>query len=375
MINIKILHVISGNDYGGGATYVLNICKAPFDVLDNYLCCIGDGPLFEMARQNRVKAMKLSMKELIKNGLEQLVKSNSIDIINFHGAKANFLYFFIKKNISIPVAVTVHSDYRYDFTNSKLKYFLYTPLSVLGLRSFKNYICVSNHILQLLESKNFVGNKVIIENGIETNDYIPVLKPKELREKYKIKDDDFLFCMVARLHPIKNHISLIKAFKILKSENINIKLMLVGDGVLLEELKNETINGNIQDDVIFTGFQKNSLDYLNACNINVLPSFSEGGSPPLVILESGLVNKPVICSNIGDMNKIIDENIGYLIDPNSVEDIYNKMKLAYLNKNILIGMGNKLNNVVTKYYSIEKFWGKYYSFYNEILLNNTENKS
>lgn len=374
MIKIKVLQVISGNDYGGGAAYVLNICKAPTQMFDNYLCCIGEGPLYEIAIKNGIETVKLSMSSMIKGELAKFAKTNSIDLINFHGAKVNFLYFFIKNQISLPVVVTVHSDYRYDFTNSKLKHILFTPLSILGLRSFKNYICVSKYILHVLDSNNFTGRKVIIENGIDTNKYLQTANSIDLKDRYKIKDKDFLFAMVARMHPIKNHLSLLKAFKKLKSEVANVKLMLIGDGILLDELKEEAIKENIKDDVIFTGFQNNSLDYLNICDISILPSLSEGGSPPLVVLESGIVNKPVICSNIGNMSDIIDERVGYLIDPNSVDDIYNKMKEAVENKNMLDKMGHELKNMIIKNYSIEKFWDKYYNFYGEILQKERKNK-
>lgn len=373
MIKIKVLHLISGNDYGGGATYVLNICKAPNNMFENCLCCIGDGPLYKISKESGIETVKLSMKAIIKGGLLSLIESSSIDLINFHGAKANFIYYFIKKSISVPTAVTVHSDYRYDFINSKIKQLFFTPLNILGLKSFKNYVCVSNYILKLLKDNNFKGNKVVIENGIDINKYKLSINSDEMKEKYKIGDNDFLFVMVARMHPIKNHSSLLKAFKKLKLEFGNIKLMLVGDGSLLEELIEEAVKENLKDAVIFTGFQNNSLDYFNVCDISILPSFSEGGSPPLVVLESGIANKPVICSNIGDISDIINDNMGYLIDPNSLEDIYNKMKEAYLNKAMLSKMGKELNKIVINNYSIEKFWHKYYNFYDKLLQSNYKN--
>lgn len=372
MIIIKVLQIISANDNGGGANYVLNICSAPSTFYNSSLCCIGTGALYENSIKKNIEVVTFSVKDIFNGKLNTYLKEKKIDLLNFHGAKANFLYLFIKNNISIPVVVTVHSDYRYDFTNNKLKYILFTPLSIMGLKRFNNYICVSKHILQILDSSNFTGNKEIIENGIETNEYNINVKPIQIKEKYKIKDNDFLFTMVGRMHPIKNHQTLLKAFKKLRYEFINIKLMLIGDGTLMEELKEETVRENISEDVIFTGFQKNSLDYLNAGEISILPSFSEGGAPPLVVLESGLVHKPVICSDIGNMNEIIDDSVGYLINPNSVEDIYDKMKQAYLNKDMLPKMGNNLNKVVIKNYSIEKFWHKYYSFYREILQNETK---
>lgn len=372
---MKVLHVISGNDYGGGAAYVLNICRAPVYLFENYLCCIGEGPLTNMAKQNGVNVLKLNMKDIFKGRLIEFIMEHSIEVVNFHGAKANMVHLFIKNKLLVPTVVTVHSDYRYDFTNNKLKYLFFTPLSILGLKSFQNYICVSKCIMEILESKNFIGNKTIIGNGINADYYTSLMKTDEIKSMYKIDNQMFIYGVVARMHPIKNHKSIIKAFKKLRSEFDNIKLLLVGDGPLLEPLQVEVIEGNIKEDVIFSGFQKNSLDYLRAFDISVIASFSEGGSPPLAILESGLVGKPVICSDIGNMSEIISKDIGYLVNPNSVEDIYDKMRKAYLHKDMLEEMGNKFNNIVTKNYTIEKFWDKYKQVYSDLLSKNVKNKA
>ena len=67
----------------------------------------------------------------------------------------------------MPTVAVVHSDFRYDFLNNKLKYFIFTPLSIKGLKSFNNYICVSNNLKNLLEEKKFKGSKAVVNNGID----------------------------------------------------------------------------------------------------------------------------------------------------------------------------------------------------------------
>lgn len=364
---MKVLHVISNNDYGGGATYVLNICKAPACKIENYLCCIGQGPLYEMAREKGINSFNMSSGAVVKGEINKIIKSKGIDVINFHGAKSNFLYFFIKRNIKVPAIVTVHSDYRYDFINSRIKHILFTPLSVLGLRSFRYFVCVSRHIKDLLENKKFNGIKTVIENGIEIDKYSSEVDPIELKKQIGAEDGEFIITMVARFHPIKNHETLIQAFELLHKEYPSIKLVLVGDGVQLNQLKVEANKRKLDDNIIFTGFKGNTKDYLYISNISILPSFSEGGSPPLVILESGLVKRPVICSNVGDMQYVINDKLGYLVNPNSVEDIYAKLKAAYLDKESLPDKGLELYNKVIEEYSIETFWDKYSNFYNRVI--------
>jgi len=367
VIYINILQVISGNDNGGGANHVINICKSNISDMKSSILCIGSGPLSEKAKLNNIPVYISSFSELIKGKLVKVIKENHIDIVNFHGAKSNFLYGFIKNKINIPVTVTIHSDYRYDFLNSNWKKYIYTPLSKWGLNKFKNYICVSNNLKELLEKNNFLGNKYVVENGINIEKFNGHKNKENIRSKYNIDNNDFVYIVIARMHPIKNHDILIDAFKKCSLELHDIKLVLVGDGPLMESLKMKVDALGLNDKVIFTGFKDNPMDFINAADISILPSLSEGGAPPLVILESALVKKTVICSDVSDMKNIINKNNGFLINPLSVEDIYLKMKEAYINKDVLALKGNNLFNLVKERFDIENFWKIYYETYKIIL--------
>ncbi|MEW9095094.1 MAG: glycosyltransferase family 4 protein [Clostridiaceae bacterium] len=367
MIFIKILQIISGNDNGGGANHVINICKNNIDDMKCEIACIGQGPLYDKAINLNIPVVSFSLKEMVNGTLSKFIEKNQIDIVNFHGAKSNFIYLLIKNNIKIPAVVTIHSDYRYDFLNDKIKKVLYTPLSEMGLKRFNNYICVSNYLKDLLNEKKFEGKKYVIPNGIDIEDYRPNISSEKIRKKYKILKDDFVYIMVARMHPIKNHNNLINAFSRLNKEYKDTKLFLLGEGELIEELINKVQKLNIEDKVVFAGFVNPTLDYFNASDISILTSFNEGGAPPLVILESAITKNTVISSNVGDMSSIINKDNGFLIDPYSEDDIYDKMKKAYLMKDKLDIMGNSLYNHIIDKYSIENFWDNYYNTYKHIL--------
>jgi glycosyltransferase involved in cell wall biosynthesis len=365
VIYIKVLHIISGNDNGGGGKHVLNVCSCSKDKFYSVIGCIGNGPLYDNAKNIGIQVFEIN--SLIDNNLCNYIKENSIDIINFHGAKAFFMYYLMKKRINKICVATVHSDYRYDFLNSKVKHIFFTPLSKLGLKSFPYYICVSNYIKNLLEDSGFKGEKAVVNNGLDMDAIRTFVNRKELRFKYNIKEEEFVFVMVARMHPIKNHLGCIEAFYNLQKECKDVKLLLVGDGELEASLKDKCGQLKINDRIIFTGFQENPIDFVNASDISILTSFNEGGSPPIVILESGAVKKAAICSSVGDISQCINENTGYLLNPNSIEDIYNKMKEAYNNKDRSYTKGENLYKLVKERYSMNNFCNQYFNFYKKIL--------
>lgn len=366
MFIIKVLHIISGNDNGGGGNHVLNICKESDDKFCNILGCLGEGFLLEKVKKLNIN--KVFFSDKLKNDeIINYVNNNHIDIVDFHGAKPFLIHFFINKALKLPTVATVHSDYRYDFKNNRVKSIFYTPLSIIGLKSFNNYICVSKYIKKLLDSKGFAGEKYIINNGIDVDKVIVCENRSELRENYNINEKDFVFVMVARMHPIKNHKGLIEAFKKLTDSCDNVKLLLVGDGSILEELKKQVEVLGLTEKVIFTGFKSNVSDFINAAEISILTSFNEGGSPPIALLESAALKKTFISTKVGDVEKNFDETECFIVNNNCVEEIYYKMKEAYNLHQDLQSMGEKLFKKVKNKYSILIFKENYFNYYETII--------
>lgn len=339
---------------------MLNLC-INIKNTDSTIGCIDTGDLYENAIKLNVKVKLISQKAFMNGEFLEYVSKEGFDLVDFHGAKAFVLNKIISKKLHVPSAATVHSNYRQDFLNSKLKHILFTPLSIMGLRSFKYFICVSDYIRNLLEGEGFNGTKIVVYNGYEFKDEV-LEDCQAIKSSLGIEGVDFVYVMVARLHPVKNHARLIKAFNKLNNEFKDTKLLLIGEGTLMEELKTIGSEG-----VIFAGFKENVLDYINASDLSVLSSLSEGGSPPLVILESAAVKKAAVVSNVSDMPNIINSTNGYVFDPYSEEDIYHKLKSAYMNKDKLPEMGERLYMDVVDRYSMYNFCNRYYEAYKSII--------
>ncbi|NFV23337.1 glycosyltransferase family 4 protein [Clostridium sporogenes] len=367
MIKIKVLQIITGNDIGGGGKHVLNLCHYSKDLFKTVLGCIGEGPLYDKAKELGIETTLFSSKCFMNREIEEYIRNNNIDIANFHGAKAFFTHYFINKKLSIPTVATVHSNYKEDFLNNKLKYYLFTPWGVKGIKSFNIHIGVSNYIKDILDKDNIESKKFIVNNGIDLNYYKGKKANNNLREELNIEEKDVVYIMIARMHPIKNHNLLIEAFYKLEQEYKNVKLLLLGDGVEEENLKEKVDKLNLNSNIIFLGFKENIEDYIEIADISILTSLNEGGAPPLVILESGIKKVPVIASDVGDIPYTINKDNGFLIDPTSAHDIYDKMKEAYNNKNQLHILGENLYDTVINKYSIESFSQSYYECYKNLI--------
>lgn len=116
----------------------------------------------------------------------------------------------------------------------------------------------------------------IINNAISTQNFVFSLSERQkYRNLYGI-GDKFVVGHVGRLENQKNHKFLLKIFKSILDKKKNSILVLVGDGSLMEEIKNEATHLGIIENILFLGSQKETAKIYNMFDVFVLPSIYEG---------------------------------------------------------------------------------------------------
>ena len=145
----------------------------------------------------------------------------------------------------------------------------------------------------------------VVYNSIDTKKYIfSALVRKDEREKLGIKNNAFVIGNVGRFHPQKNHKYLLEIFEKISQNNKDAILLLVGDGVLREEIKNKISEKNLNKKVILTGETSKVFNLLQAMDVFVFPSLFEGFGN--VLLEAQSNGLPcVISDNIPKSTHII----------------------------------------------------------------------
>ena len=109
-------------------------------------------------------------------------------------------------------------------------------------------------------------------------------KRYQFRRELAIEDHTVVIGHVGRMHPQKNHHFLIDCFAQIVMQRNDVKLMLLGDGELREEISRYIHQLGLQDHVLVLGMKKNVEDYFSAMDCLVLPSLHEG--LPVVIVEA-----------------------------------------------------------------------------------------
>lgn len=165
-------------------------------------------------------------------------------------------------------------------------------------RIFATNLCACS----VVSAKWLWGEKAkvkIINNAIDIDRYrFSEEKRLAIRKKMNI-DDCFVIGNVARFSSEKNHVYMLEILKEIKKTQ-KTKLLLVGRGVLEQEIRDLAYRWGLLNDIVFMGLRSDVCDLLNAMDVFILPSKYEGF--PLTLVEAQANGLPIIASD-----KISDE--------------------------------------------------------------------
>ena len=161
----------------------------------------------------------------------------------------------------------------------------------------------------------------VIHSGVDTDRFVPQPRNHELAARWGIDPArHHVFGIVARLSEEKGHNYLVDAFAKVSAGNPDARLMIIGEGPLLDGVKKQASDAGLDGRIIFTGMQRDIPSYLSLLDVFVLSSTRE--SFPLAAREAMAGGKPVILPRIGGCPEVVEEDVtGYLFESANVDSL------------------------------------------------------
>ena len=289
-----------------------------------------------------------------------IIKTWNLDVIHSQTEFAiGYFSRIVSKKLNIPVVHTYHTlyeDYVHYVTHGHFdnlaKKFVVKMTKYYCEKKCDEVIVPTDKIKDLFVKYGIKKNVNIIPTGIDIKKFDKNSeinkKVKEIKNKYKIKDDEFIIGSVGRIASEKSLDILIQNVRKLVDANNKIKLMIVGDGPELQNLKQLVKKLKLEKNVILTGKVDYSLvpSYFNTCNI--IASFSTSETQGLTIIEGLAASKPTLCINDESFRAMIENSYnGYLFD--SDEEFRELVFKLMSDKELYKEMANNAKNSTYKF--------------------------
>ena len=353
MTKKKVLHIITRLIIGGAQENTLFTVEG-FQSDDAFEAELLTGPpigpegqLLDRAEKKRIRYYVFPWLRRNINPLYDLLaflklylflKKKHYDIVHTHSSKAGIIGRLAARAAGVPVVVhTIHGlpFHRYE---SGLANFIYITLERLCAAYTDRIITVADSMtVQAVEKKVASRDKFItIYSGMEVANFRENGEGRRsIREHFGIADGDIVIGKIARLFRLKGQEYLIRAFAKLPVREKNLRLMLIGDGILKDKFEKMCVEAGIRDRVIFTGLVSPDKvgDYISALDIVVHTSLREGLAR--ILPQALIAKKPVVTFDIDGASEIIEDGMtGFLVPPENIEVLTERLKYLLDNPGI-----------------------------------------
>lgn len=188
---------------------------------------------------------------------------------------------------------------------------------------------VSNGLKNELIESGYSKDKIsVIPNGVDVSQFNPISRTA-CRQDLNIDSDIPVVLYVGRLSHEKCVSSLITSSSKLINKQQPFHLYIVGDGPLMDTLKEQAKTLKISAYVHFIGNVEHHeiSKWMGACDYFSLPSLREGC--PNVVLEALGCGRPVIASHVGAIPDVVNNDTGILFEPNNINSITAALEKAF----------------------------------------------
>lgn len=347
MSKLRVLLAIDEASLGGGQMHVLLLAKylreANFEV---EIATEASGWLVDEVRKLglTVHQIAISNKVTWQSFLQihQLLKHTQFDVLHTHGGTAGF-WIRLVAAMSKKRPVIVHTYHGLHYLNvlektgqavqQKVKRISFKLIDRLLLSYTDRIICVckSDYNKAIAAGVAMIERTSIVYNGVEVDKFASPLDRVTARKIFNLNPTEFVFGNVGRLHEQKGHKFLLQA--IAKMTN-RVRLVIIGDGRLLNELIVLADRLEISNRVSFLGARADIHEFLSAIDVFIMPSLWEG--QPIALLEALAIGKPCIASAVDGIPEIIiDGANGCLVSPKDAESLARAMDLAIEDPDLL----------------------------------------
>jgi glycosyltransferase involved in cell wall biosynthesis len=163
------------------------------------------------------------------------------------------------------------------------------------------------------------GRMVVVPNGINTQQFSPnVAAGEALRKEWSLSVESPLVGIVARLDPMKDHETFLRAAALVHARRSDVKFVCVGDGdpAYRRLLLDRSRRLGLESVVLWTGTERRIAAVMSAIDVLCSSSITEGF--PNVVGEAMACGTPCVVTDVGDSARIVGQT-GAVVPPRSPE--------------------------------------------------------
>jgi glycosyltransferase involved in cell wall biosynthesis len=231
-------------------------------------------------------------------------------------------------------------------------------------RNVDAFLVISQEIDEELSALGVSPEKrIFLTNGVNAERCLPAPEEQKLklRAQLSLPQHACIVVYVGRLVPEKRVDHLLKIWNEIQSKHPDALLVIVGEGS--EEQKLRTMAGG---GVQFTGQVNDAVPYLQAADLFVLPSSTEGLSNSM--LEAMSCGLPVLATMVGGASDVIrHKESGFLIPPENVDALRSGLETLLDDPVLRFTLGSNARARIVENFSLDSVAERLANVYHQLI--------
>jgi glycosyltransferase involved in cell wall biosynthesis len=377
-----ICHVLHQLYLAGAEVLAAGLARKLSDRYRFIFACLDDlGPLGDRLRNEGFEVVVLHRQPgvdwTVSKHLRQVCRQHHVSLLHAH-QYSPFFYAANSRGIlgrlrsKPPILFTEHGRHYPDYRRPKRVW-----ANKLLLAKHDRVTAVGQFIKQaLIDNEGIPESRIeVIHNGIDAarfrsaagEDKAAANKMrKETREELGFAADTPVVLHVARMHPVKDHITGLAAMSHVIRTIPDAMLLLAGDGVDRRRLEAKADEFGLKDNVRFLGVREDIPRLMAATDVSMLCSVSEGIS--VTLLEAMAAGKPIVATDVGGNGEVVGHgSAGFLSKRGDSTELGKNLASLLRNPALQIKMGRAGRDRVIKQFSQELMHAAYARRYDQML--------
>ena len=290
------------------------------------------------------------------------VRQHQIQLIHCHLPWAGIVGRIVGKMTGVPVVYTEHNTWeRYH----KLTYYL----NKLSFNSQDRVIAVSEDVANSIKKYHHGSRPVVqvVSNGINTEKYKSSFKSnRDIRKELNIPETTIVIGITCVFRKQKRLDLWLEIAKALREKHSETYFIIVGDGVLNNEIHHKAKSLKIDRYVHFAGLQAETRPYLQAMDIFMMSSEFEG--LPIALLEAMSMGCMPACTTAGGISELVKDNYNGILVPVNNSILLAERLAQYVQQPDKIKiLGNVARQTVIESFSVQKMVRELEIIYTDLL--------
>jgi glycosyltransferase involved in cell wall biosynthesis len=369
---LTILHTIETAGPGGAETMFLNLASSLDSSRFRSLALLPEGHwLPGQLRGKGIPTITIPpghgrwfepMRTMLR-----LVRAEKVDLVHSHLPDQNFYSCLVGRITGCKTVVTYHGAPRPRETEGWK--------GGLKLRVIRRWatavVVVSEYLREAVKKLGFSDDRVVrIYNGIDPSRFVSTAK-SPFRNTLALGEDSKLVGMVANLRESKGYEFFVQAARKVADRFPQARFLAIGeiDPPILSRISALVREVQLEDRFQFLGFRNDVAEILQALDVFVLSSVSEGFS--LATIEAMAAGRAVVVTSSGGPQEIVENGrTGILVPPADAEALAAKICAVLDNPEWAATLGRAAQEQVQRQFSISQIVREYEALYERCLSSN-----